>query len=77
MAVKKKKKLKKVTKSALAKKIVKGKDVGRKGKNFDKIAEKAGGGEKGRRIAAAAMWKNLTKKTKKKKTTKKKTSRKK
>lgn len=56
-----KKPLKKVTKSQLGKKIAKGQDVGRKGKNFEKIAEKAGGGEKGRRIAAAAMWKNLTK----------------
>lgn len=61
-----KKPLKKMTKSKLAKKISKGQDVGRKGKMFEEVAEKAGGGEKGRRIAAAAMWKNLAKGGKKK-----------
>lgn len=50
--------LSKNKKSAIAKKAQKGGDIGKKGKNFDKVAEKAGGGEKGKRIAAAAMWKN-------------------
>lgn len=36
-----------------------GKDIGKKGKNFDKVAAAAGGGEKGKKIAAAAMWKNI------------------
>lgn len=36
-----------------------GKDIGKPGKNFDKVAAKAGGGEKGKKIAAAAMWKNV------------------
>lgn len=53
-----------MTRSQLGKKIAKGEDVGKPGKNFEKVAEKAGGGEKGRRIAAAAMWKNLTRKGK-------------
>jgi hypothetical protein len=46
-------------KSSVAKKASAGKDVGKKGKMFDKIAAKAGGGEKGKKIAAAAMWKNI------------------
>jgi hypothetical protein len=46
-------------KSATAKKARAGKDIGKKGKNFNKVAAKAGGGEKGKRIAAAAMWKNI------------------
>lgn len=50
--------LSKKKKSAIAKKAQKGEDIGKKGKNFDKVAKKAGGGEKGKRIAAAAMWKN-------------------
>ena len=50
--------LSKKKKSAIVKKARKGGDIGKKGKNFDKVAEKAGGGEKGKRIAAAAMWKN-------------------
>ena len=49
-------------KSSLAKKAAAGKDIGKPGKSFDKIASKAGGGEKGKKIAAAAMWKNAAKK---------------
>jgi len=48
-------------KSAVAKKAVAGKDIGKPGKSFDKVAKAAGGGEKGTRIAAAAMWKNQAK----------------
>lgn len=54
-----------MSKSALAKKIRKGEDVGRPGKNFDEVASKAaeryGSEEAGKRVAAAAMWKNLSK----------------
>lgn len=32
-----------------------GKDIGKKGKNFAKIAKKAGGGKKGKRIAGAVL----------------------
>ena len=38
-----------------------GKDIGKPGKSFDKVAKAAGGGEKGTKIAAAAMWKNKAK----------------
>ena len=38
-----------------------GKDIGKPGKSFDKVAKAAGGGEKGKKIAAAAMWKNKAK----------------
>jgi len=38
-----------------------GKDIGKPGKSFDKVAKAAGGGEKGEKIAAAAMWKNKAK----------------
>lgn len=48
-------------KSALVKKAQAGKDIGKSGKSFDKTAKAAGGGEKGKRIAAAAMWKNAAK----------------
>ena len=48
-------------KSALAKKASAGKDIGKPGKSFDKVAKAAGGGEKGKKIAAAAMWKNAAK----------------
>lgn len=45
----------------LAMKIRAGKDIGKKGKNFEKVAEKAakryGSAERGRAVAAAAMWK--------------------
>jgi hypothetical protein len=54
--------LSKKQKSAIAKKSAKGGDVGKKGKNFDKVASKAakkyGSKEAGERVAAAAMWKN-------------------
>ena len=60
--------MKKMTRSQLGKKIAKGEDVGKPGKNFEKVAEKAaeqyGSKEAGRRVAAAAMWKHLTKKGK-------------
>jgi hypothetical protein len=45
-------------KSALVKKAKAGGDIGKPGKSFDKVAKAAGGGEKGKKIAAAAMWKN-------------------
>ena len=48
-------------KSALVKKAKSGADIGKPGKSFDKVAAKAGGGEKGKKIAAAAMWKNAAK----------------
>jgi hypothetical protein len=51
--------LSKKQKSSVAKKATAGKDIGKKGKMFAKIAKKAGGGEKGKKIAAAAMWKNI------------------
>lgn len=43
-----------------AKKAAAGKDIGKPGKNFAKIAKKAGGGEKGEKIAGAVL-KNLRK----------------
>jgi hypothetical protein len=48
-------------KSSLVKKAKAGKDIGKPGKSFDKVAKSAGGGEKGKKIAAAAMWKNAAK----------------
>ena len=51
--------LSKKKKSAVVKTAKKGKDIGKKGKSFEDIAKKAGGGEKGKKIAAAAMWKNI------------------
>jgi hypothetical protein len=51
----------KTAKSNLVKKAKAGKDIGKKGKSFDKVAKAAGGGEKGKKIAAAAMWKNAGK----------------
>lgn len=46
-----------------------GADIGKKGKNFKKIAEKAakkyGSRERGERVAAAIMWKLLKKKKRK------------
>ena len=58
---------KKMAKSKLVKAIREGKDVGRKGKGFEDLAEKAGkrygSAEIGRKVAAAAMWKNLAKKS--------------
>ncbi len=51
--------LSKAKKSAVVKKAKAGKDIGKKGKGFEKVAKAAGGGEKGEKIAAAAMWKNI------------------
>ena len=51
--------LSKAKKSAVVKDAKAGKDIGKPGKGFDKLAKKAGGGEKGEKIAAAAMWKNM------------------
>jgi len=51
--------LSKEKKSAVVKKAKAGKDIGKKGKGFEKVAQAAGGGEKGQKIAAAAMWKNI------------------
>ena len=55
--------LSKKKKSAVAKKAKEGKDIGKKGKNFEKVAKKAakkyGSKEAGERVAAAAMWKNI------------------
>ena len=48
-------------KSSLVKKAQAGKDIGKPGKGFEKVAKAAGGGEKGKKIAAAAMWKNAAK----------------
>ena len=52
--------------SAIAKKARAGKDIGKKGKNFSKVAAKAakqyGSAEAGKRVAAAVMWKNAAKK---------------
>ena len=46
-------------KSAIVKKTRAGKDIGKKGKGFSKVAKAAGGGEKGTKIAASTMWKSL------------------
>jgi hypothetical protein len=51
--------LSKAKKSAVVKKAKAGGDIGKPGKSFDKVAQAAGGGEKGKKIAAAAMWKNV------------------
>jgi hypothetical protein len=56
--------LTKKEKSAIAKKAHAGKDIGKKGKGFEDVAKAAGGGEKGKKIAAAAMWKGEAKKAK-------------
>ncbi len=48
-------------KSAVVKKAKAGKDIGKPGKGFEKIEKAAGGGEKGKKIAAAAMWKQQAK----------------
>ncbi len=53
--------LSKKQKSKIAKKASAGKDIGKKGKGFKKVAGKAAekyGKDAGKRIAAAAMWKN-------------------
>jgi hypothetical protein len=58
--------LSKKQKSAVVKKARKGGDIGKKGKNFDEVAAKAakeyGSEEKGKKVAAAAMWKNIKRK---------------
>jgi hypothetical protein len=54
--------LTKKQKSAVVKKAEKGEDIGKPGKTFEKIAKKAGGGEKGEKIAASVMWKNIKRK---------------
>ena len=55
--------LSKKKKSEVAEKARKGKDIGKKGKGFEKVAKKAakkyGSKEAGERVAAAAMWKNI------------------
>jgi hypothetical protein len=55
--------LSKEKKSEVVKKAKKGGDVGKKGKGFEKIADKAaekyGSKEAGEKVAAAAMWKNV------------------
>ncbi|MGW8324113.1 MAG: hypothetical protein ACWGNI_00325 [Desulfobacterales bacterium] len=54
--------LSKKQKSNVVKQAVAGKDIGKPGKNFDKVAAKAakeyGSAEAGKRVAAASMWKN-------------------
>jgi hypothetical protein len=58
--------LTKKEKSAISKKAHAGKDIGKKGKGFEKVAKTAekqyGSKEAGEKVAAAAMWKNLAKK---------------
>jgi hypothetical protein len=58
--------LTKKEKSAVSKKAHAGKDIGKKGKGFEKVAKAAekeyGSKEAGEKVAAAAMWKNLAKK---------------
>lgn len=55
--------LTKKQKSAVTKKAKAGKDIGKKGKGFKKVAAKAaktyGSKEVGKKVAAAAMWKNI------------------
>ena len=55
--------LSKEKKSEVVKKAKKGGDIGKKGKGFEKLADKAakeyGSKEKGEKVAAAAMWKNV------------------
>jgi len=51
--------LSKEKKSDVVKDAKAGKDIGKPGKSFDNVAKSAGGGEKGKKIAAAAMWKNI------------------
>ena len=60
--------LTKKQKSTIAKKAASGKDIGKKGKGFEKIAKAAakkyGSKERGQAVAAAAMWKSAAKKAK-------------
>mgnify|MGYP006269650707 FL=1 len=59
--------LSKAKKSETVKKAKAGGDIGKPGKNFDKVADKAakkyGSKEKGEKVAAAAMWKNIKEET--------------
>ena len=61
--------LSKKQKSVTAKKAKAGKDIGKKGKGFEKVAKKAakkyGSAEKGKKVAAAAMWKGVKARSKK------------
>lgn len=59
--------LTKAQRSSTVKAARAGKDIGKKGKNFKSVAKAAGGGEKGKRIAAAMMWREVAKMKKKKK----------
>ena len=58
--------LTKKQKSAISKKAHAGKDIGKKGKGFEKVAKAGekqyGSKEAGEKVAAAAMWKNAAKK---------------
>jgi deoxyribodipyrimidine photolyase len=58
--------LTKKQKSTVAKKAHAGKDIGKKGKGFEKVAKAAakeyGSKEAGKKVAAAAMWKNIKRK---------------
>jgi len=62
--------LSKKTKSRIVKQARAGKDIGKKGKKFKEIAQKAAkkykSKEAGEKVAAAIMWKNIKKKSKKK-----------
>lgn len=55
--------LSKEKKSEVVKKAKKGGDIGKKGKGFEKVAERAtkkyGSKEAGEKVAAASMWKNI------------------
>ena len=65
-AVKPSKFLSNKKKSEVVKKAKKGEDIGKKGKGFEKVAKKAakeyGSEEAGKRVAAAALWKNVKRK---------------
>jgi len=57
----------KMTKSAVVKSARAGKDMGKKGKNFEKISSKAakqyGSKERGEKVAGAVFWKKQKKGT--------------
>ena len=57
--------LSKTEKSDIVKKAKKGEDIGKKGKNFEKIVDKAakeyGSKEAGEKVAGAVLWKNIKK----------------
>ena len=58
--------LTKKQKSEVAKKAHAGKDIGKKGKGFEKVAKAAekqyGSKEAGEKVAAAVLWKNIKRK---------------